>query len=224
MSGTPSLVIIDAVTSPIRLFILDDHELIRRGVRELMEEEEDIEVVGEAATAAEALTRVPATRPDVAVIDLRLPDGDGIEVCREIRSLVPETRCIVFTSYRDEGSVMEAILAGALAFVLKATSGDELLRAVRLAAEGRSLLDPDVTAELLQRLRSPAPDSGLTEQEQRVLNLIAEGLTNRQIAAELHLAEQTVKNYVSSLLQKLGLEHRTQAALYASKRKRDYES
>jgi DNA-binding NarL/FixJ family response regulator len=212
------------MTPPIRLFVLDDHELIRRGVRELMDEEDDIEVVGEAATAADALKRVPATRPDVAVIDLRLPDGDGISVCREIRSLVPETHCIVFTSYRDEDSVMQAILAGASAFVLKATSGDELLRAVRLAAEGRSLLDPDVTADLLQRLRSPAPDSKLAEQEQKVLDLIAEGLTNRQIGAELHLAEQTVKNYVSAILQKLGLEHRTQAALYASKRKRDYEA
>ncbi len=213
------------MSDPIRIFVLDDHELIRRGVRELMDEEDDIEVVGEAATAADALKRVAATRPDVAVIDLRLPDGDGIEVCREIRSLVPETRCIVFTSYRDEGSVMQAILAGASAFVLKATSGDELLRAVRLAAEGRSLLDPDVTAELIQRLRRPdGPNKDLTEQEQRVLGLISEGLTNRQIAAELHLAEQTVKNYVSSILQKLGLEHRTQAALYASKRKRGYES
>ena len=212
------------MTPPIRLFVLDDHELIRRGVRELMDEEDDIEVVGEASTAADALKRVAATRPDVAVIDLRLPDGDGIAVCREIRSLVPETSCIVFTSYRDEGSVMEAILAGASAFVLKATSGDELLRAVRLAAEGRSLLDPDVTSELLNRLRTPGdPSKELTEQEGRVLDLISRGLTNRQIAAELHLAEQTVKNYVSSILQKLGLEHRTQAALYASKRKRSYE-
>lgn len=213
------------MTEPIRLFVLDDHELIRRGVRELMEEEDDIEVVGEASTAEDALKRVRATRPDVAVIDLRLPDGDGIAVCREIRSLLPETRCIVFTSYRDEDSVMEAILAGASAFVLKATSGDELLRAVRLAAEGRSLLDPDVTAELLQRLRRPDdPAPELTEQERKVLELIAEGLTNRQIAGRLHLAEQTVKNYVSSLLQKLGLEHRTQAALYASRRRRAYEA
>lgn len=209
---------------PIRLFVLDDHELIRRGVRELMDEEDDIEVVGEASTAEEAMKRLPATRPDVAVIDLRLPDGDGIEVCREIRSILPDTRCIVFTSYRDEESVMEAILAGASAFVLKATSGDELLRAVRLAAQGRSLLDPDVTSELLRRLQRPGdPGKQLTDQEGRVLGLVAEGLTNRQIAAELHLAEQTVKNYVSSILQKLGLERRTQAAIYATKRKRSYE-
>lgn len=212
------------MTGPIRLFVLDDHELIRRGIRELMEEEDDVEVVGEAATAEDALKRVTATRPDVAVIDLRLPDGDGIAVCREIRSLLPDTRCIVFTSYRDEESVTEAIMAGASAFVLKTTSGNELLRAVRLAAEGRSLLDPDVTSELLQRLQRPADPGGeLTDQEQRVLGLVAEGLTNRQIASELHLAEQTVKNYVSSILQKLGLEHRTQAALYASKRQRGYE-
>lgn len=206
------------MSEPIRLFVLDDHELIRRGVRELMDEEDDIEVVGEASTAADALKRVPATRPDVAVIDLRLPDGDGIEVCREIRSLVPDTRCIVFTSYRDEESVMEAILAGASAFVLKATSGDELLRAVRLAADGRSLLDPEVTSGLLQRLRRPGhPGKELTDQEERVLALVAHGFTNRQIASELHLAEQTVKNYVSSILSKLEVARRAEAAAYLAR-------
>jgi two-component system, NarL family, response regulator DevR len=206
---------------PIRVFLLDDHEIVRRGLRELLEAEADISVVGEAESAAAARRRLPAVRPDVAVLDARLPDGNGIDVCREIRSTDPSIRAIVLTSYDDDTALFAAIMAGASAYVLKQIQGADLVDAVRRVAAGQSLLDPAVTARVLQRLRegAQAPDelAALTDQERKILELIAEGLTNRQIGAQLFLAEKTVKNYVSSLLAKLGLERRTQAAVLASR-------
>jgi two-component system response regulator DevR len=205
----------------IRVFLLDDHEVVRRGVHELLSLDDDIEIVGEAGTAAEALTRIPATRPDVAVLDVRLPDGSGVEVCREIRSRQPETKCLMLTSFSDDEALFDAIMAGAAGYVLKAIRGTDLLSAVRDVAAGRSLLDPVATGRVLARLREGNQEderlSGLTKQERRILDLIGEGMTNRQIGHELHLAEKTVKNYVSSLLAKLGMERRTQAAAYVAK-------
>ena len=213
----------------IRVFLLDDHEVVRRGVHELLSLEDDIEVVGEAGTVAEALTRIPATRPDVAVLDVRLPDGSGVEVCREVRARQPETRCLMLTSYSDDEALFDAIMAGASGFVLKAIRGTDLVSAVRDVAAGKSLLDPVATSQVLARLRAGTERedqeggeederlSGLTRQERRILDLIGEGMTNRQIGGELHLAEKTVKNYVSSLLGKLGMERRTQAAAYVAK-------
>jgi DNA-binding NarL/FixJ family response regulator len=206
----------------IRVFLLDDHEVVRRGVRELLSLESDIEVVGEAGTAAEALVRIPATRPDVAVLDVRLPDGSGVEVCREIRSQLPGVKCLMLTSFPDDEALFDAIMAGASGYVLKAIRGTDLLSAVRDVADGMSLLDPVATARVLERLRDGGQKederlAGLTKQERRILELIGEGMTNRQIGAELHLAEKTVKNYVSSLLAKLGMERRTQAAAYVAK-------
>ncbi|WP_042373709.1 response regulator [Streptacidiphilus neutrinimicus] len=206
----------------IRVFLLDDHEVVRRGVHELLSLETDVEVVGEAGTAAEALVRIPATRPDVAVLDVRLPDGSGVEVCREIRSQLPEVKCLMLTSFPDDEALFDAIMAGASGYVLKAIRGTDLLSAVRDVASGKSLLDPVATARVLARLRDGDRRederlSELTKQERRILDLIGEGMTNRQIGAELHLAEKTVKNYVSSLLAKLGMERRTQAAAYVAK-------
>ncbi|MCX2968064.1 MULTISPECIES: response regulator [Streptomyces] len=204
----------------IRVFLLDDHEVVRRGVRELLATEADIEVVGEAGTAAEALTRIPAVRPDVAVLDVRLPDGSGVEVCREIRSRHQEVRCLMLTSYADDEALFEAIVAGASGYVLKAIRGTDLLGAVRDVAAGHSLLDPVATQRVLDRLRAAprgGPLAGLTDQERRILDLIGEGLTNRAIGARLHLAEKTVKNYVSGLLAKLGMERRAQAAAYVAR-------
>ncbi|MEZ0064065.1 two-component system response regulator DevR [Streptacidiphilus sp. MAP12-20] len=207
----------------IRVFLLDDHEVVRRGVHELLSLEDDIEVVGEAGTAAEALTRIPATRPDVAVLDVRLPDGSGVEVCREIRSQQPEIKCLMLTSFSDDEALFDAIMAGASGYVLKAIRGTDLLSAVRDVAAGKSLLDPIATSRVLERLRDGGGSkederlSGLTKQERKILDLIGEGMTNRQIGGELHLAEKTVKNYVSSLLAKLGMERRTQAAAYVAK-------
>ncbi|MCZ4118016.1 response regulator [Streptomyces sp. H39-S7] len=206
----------------IRVFLLDDHEVVRRGVHELLSVEADIQVVGEAGTAAEALTRIPATRPDVAVLDVRLPDGSGVEVCREIRSDDPAIKCLMLTSYADDEALFDAIMAGAAGYVLKAIRGTDLLSAVRDVAAGKSLLDPVATARVLERLRLGA-DKGddrladLTDQEKKILDLIGEGHTNRQIGERLHLAEKTVKNYVSSLLSKLGMERRTQAAAYVAR-------
>ena len=205
--------------APIRVFLLDDHEIVRRGVRELLESSGgDIVVVGEAGTAAEAIARIPATRPEVAVLDVRLPDESGVEVCRTIRSSHPEVRCLMLTSYSDDEALLGAIMAGASGYVLKQIRGNDLIEAVRSVASGASLLDPAVTARVLERLRSPDPVDArlarLTSQERKVLDLIAEGLSNRQIGAELHLAEKTVKNYVSNLLAKLGMERRTEAAVY----------
>ncbi len=210
----------------ITVFLLDDHEVVRRGVRELLSVEDDIEVVGEAGTAAEALARIPATRPDVAVLDVRLPDGSGVEVCREIRSRDAGVKCLMLTSFADDEALFDAIMAGASGYVLKAIRGHELLAAVRDVAAGRSLLDPVATARVLERLRSGGADPGergderfanLTEQERRILHLIGEGLTNREIGERLHLAEKTIKNYVSGLLSKLGMQRRSQAAAYVAR-------
>ncbi|MET9426136.1 response regulator transcription factor [Streptomyces sp. NPDC003036] len=206
----------------ITVFLLDDHEVVRRGVHELLSGEPDIEVVGEAGTAAEALSRIPATRPDVAILDVRLPDGSGVEVCREIRSRDDSVKCLMLTSYADDEALFDAIMAGASGYVLKAIRGSELLTAVRDVAAGRSLLDPVATARVLERLRDGAPKgdeklASLSEQERRILDLIGEGLTNRAIGERLHLAEKTIKNYVSSLLSKLGMERRSQAAAYVAR-------
>ncbi|MFJ4687754.1 response regulator [Streptomyces sp. NPDC091377] len=207
----------------IRVFLLDDHEVVRRGVHELLAAEPDIEVVGEAGTAAEALARIPAARPDVAVLDVRLPDGSGVEVCREIRSDDDSVRCLMLTSYSDDEALFDAIVAGASGYVLKAIRGVELLTAVRDVAAGRSLLDPVATARVLERLRDGGTAKGderlarLSDQERRILDLIGEGLTNRQIGERLHLAEKTIKNYVSGLLSKLGMQRRSQAAAYVAR-------
>jgi DNA-binding NarL/FixJ family response regulator len=206
----------------IRIFLLDDHEIVRRGLRDLFEAAGDFLVVGESGSAVEAQSRIPALRPDVAVLDGRLPDGSGVDVCRNIRSVDPSIRALILTSYDDDEALFAAIMAGAAGYVLKQIAGTALVDAVRRVAAGQSLLDPAVTQRVLERLRS-GPDnqpdelSELTAQERKVLELIAEGLTNRQIAERIFLAEKTVKNYVSSILMKLGLERRTQAAVLASK-------
>jgi two-component system, NarL family, response regulator DevR len=205
----------------IRVFLLDDQEIVRRGLRELLESEGDIRVVGESGLAQEATRRIPALRPDVAVLDGRLPDGSGIDVCREIRSRNPEIAALILTSYDDDEALFSAIMAGAAGYVLKQIRGNELLDTVRRVAAGQSALDPAVTQQVLERLRrGPEEDPALaplTPQERRILELIGEGMTNRQIAGEMYLAEKTVKNYVSTLLAKLGLERRTQAAVFATK-------
>ncbi|MFD9894915.1 response regulator [Amycolatopsis sp. NPDC059027] len=209
----------------ISVFLLDDHELVRTGLKTVLEAEDDIRVTGEAGSAAEALVRVPAVRPDVAILDVRLPDGEGVSVCREIRAaLDPPPACLMLTSYSDDDALFGAIMAGAAGYMLKQVSGNSLVAAVRTVAAGGSLLDVTLTASVLSRLRgeTETPDPGyeqLSPQEKRVLDLIADGLTNRQIAAELYLAEKTVKNYVSSLLHKLGFERRTAAAVYAANRR-----
>jgi DNA-binding NarL/FixJ family response regulator len=205
----------------IRVFLLDDHEVVRRGLRDLLESA-DFEVVGEAGTAEQAIARIPALRPDVCVLDARLPDGSGIDVCRDVRSVDPTIRALILTSYDDDEALFAAIMAGAAGYVLKQVGGDDLIEAIRHVAAGRSLLDPAVTARVLDRMRTGASDqpeelAALTDQERKILALIAEGLTNRQIGERMFLAEKTVKNYVSSLLSKLGLERRTQAAVLASK-------
>ena len=204
-----------------RVFLLDDHEIVRRGLRELLEAEEDFVVVGEAGTAEEALARIPGLQPDVAVLDVRLPDGDGVEVCREIRSRRPETKCLMLTSFSDDEALFSAILAGAAGYVLKQVRGTDLVEAIRHVALGESLLDPAITARVLERLRSPEPVNteleSLTEQERRILDLIAEGLTNRQIGERMYLAEKTVKNYMSNVLMKLGMSRRSEAAAYAAR-------
>ncbi len=206
--------------APTRVFLLDDHEIVRRGLRELFEAEEDLVVVGEAGTAEEALARIPAVSADVAVLDVRLPDGDGVEVCREIRSKHPEVNCLILTSFSDDEALFSAIMAGASGYVLKQVRGTDLVDAVRRVAQGQSLLDPAVTARVLERLRAPQvqDDLGkLTDQERRILDLIAEGLTNRQIGERVFLAEKTVKNYVSNVLMKLGMSRRSEAAAYAAR-------
>jgi len=203
------------------VFLLDDHEIVRAGLTRLFERAGDIEVVGEAGTAEEGLSRIPPTRPDVALLDVRLPDGDGVEVCREIRSRHPEISCLMLTSFADDEALFDAIMAGASGYILKQIKSDDIVEAVRLVAKGQSLLDPSVTATVLERLRKgPEEDerlARLTTQERNILDLVAEGLTNRQIAEQVHLAEKTVKNYVSNLLSKLGMERRTQAAVYAAR-------
>jgi two-component system response regulator DevR len=212
------------VTEPIRVFLLDDHEIVRRGIADLFESAPDITVVGEAGTAAEALARIPAAHPDVAVLDARLPDGSGIDVCRDIRSALPDVRCLILTSYDDNDAIFAAVMAGAAGYLLKEIRGNSLVDAVRQVAAGKSLLDPSVTERLLTRLREGAPRDekleSLTAREREILALIADGLTNRQIGERLFLAEKTVKNYVSGLLSKLGMERRTQAAVYGAEIKR----
>ncbi len=209
----------------VRVFLLDDHELVRRGVRDLLWAEGDMVVVGEAATATEAMEKIPQTQPDVAVLDVRLAEGEGlssgIEVCRDIRSNHPEVACVMLTSFADDEALFASIMAGAAGYVLKQIRGADLVTAIRRVSQGESLLDPAVTARVLERLRNPKPDSDplaeLTPQERRVLDLIAEGRTNRQIGEAMFLAEKTVKNYVSHLLAKLGMERRTEAAAYAAR-------
>ncbi|WP_250404193.1 response regulator [Streptomyces cellostaticus] len=208
---------------PIRVFLLDDHEVVRRGVRDLLNDEPDIEVIGEAGTVEQALVRVPALRPRVAVLDVRLPDGDGVGVCRELRSRMPELACLMLTSFDDEEALLDSIMAGASGYVLKQIQGSDLVSAVRTVARGQSLLDPSATTRLMARLRGgPRPHEdqdelpGLTDREREILALIGEGLTNRQIGLRLYLAEKTVKNHISRLLAKLGVERRIQAAVIAT--------
>jgi DNA-binding NarL/FixJ family response regulator len=209
------------MTEDIRVFLLDDHEVVRRGIADLIGLEKGMTVVGEAGSKAEALTRIPAARPDVAVLDVRLPDGTGVEVCREIRSALPDIKCLMLTSYADDEALFDAIMAGASGYVLKEIRGNDLVDAVRQVAAGKSLLDPAATQRVLDRLRQGEHHDdrldGLSDQERRILGLIGDGLTNRQIGETMHLAEKTVKNYVSSLLAKLGMERRTQAAALAAR-------
>ncbi len=203
------------------MFLLDDHEIVRRGLRDLLEAAGDIEVVGESGLAVEATSRIPALRPDVAILDGRLPDGSGVDVCRDIRSVDPTIKALILTSYDDDEALFAAILAGASGYVLKQIAGHDLVDTVRRVAAGQSLIDPALTARVLDRVRNGAPGTpelaDLTDREREILALIAEGMTNRQIGERLFLAEKTVKNYVSSLLAKLGLQSRTQAALLAAR-------
>ena len=208
--------------SVVRVFLLDDHEVVRRGLKDLFDSEEGFEVVGESGSAKDAEARIPALRPDVAVLDGRLPDGSGVDVCRSIRSVDPSIRAIILTSYDDDEALFAAITAGAAGYVLKQIVGNDLLDVVRKVAEGQSLLDPAVTDRVLDRLRgsrpSESPEMDLSDQEELILDLLAEGLTNREIGARLFLAEKTVKNYVSEVLRKLGLHRRTEAAVFAARR------
>lgn len=206
----------------VRVFLLDDHEVVRRGLRDLFESQSDIEVVGESGSAKDAEARIPALRPHVALLDGRLPDGSGVEVCRAIRSVDPSINAIILTSYDDDEALFAAIMAGASGYILKQIGGLDLVDVVRKVADGQSLLDPSVTQRVLERIRSggssePAELQSLTPQERRILELVAQGMTNRQIGEQLFLAEKTVKNYVTSILSKLGMQRRTQAAVLASK-------
>ena len=205
----------------IRVFLLDDHEVVRRGLADLLQAEGDIEVVGESGSAVEATARIPALRPDVAVLDARLPDGNGIDVCRDVRAVDPSIKGLILTSYEDDEALFAAIMAGAAGYVLKQIRGTDLVDAVRRVAAGQSLLDPAITARVLERIRhgseEPKELKALTDQERRILEYIAQGLTNHEIAQRMFLADKTVKNYVSSVLAKLGLELRTQAAVLATK-------
>jgi DNA-binding NarL/FixJ family response regulator len=216
----------------IRVFLLDDHEVVRRGIRDVLESEPDITVVGEAGTAAEALARVPAVQPDVAILDVRLPDDDGVSVCRELRSKLPNLACLMLTSFGDDEALLSAIMAGASGYLLKQVRGSDIVGAVRTVAAGGSMLDPRMTATVIQRLREPPtgedPIAALSDQERRVFDLIGDGLTNRQIGEQMFLAEKTVKNYVSGVLAKLGMQRRTQAAalagrLHESQKPRQYD-
>ncbi|NAS25980.1 response regulator [Herbidospora sp. NEAU-GS84] len=209
----------------IRVFLVDDHEVVRRGVAALLDSEDDIEVIGEAGTAESAIARIPALRPDVAVLDMRLPDGNGVEICREVRNRVPGLACLMLTSYADDEALFQAVMAGASGYVLKQIHGSDLVGAVRTVAAGQSLLDPQTTAAMLHRLRDDAarkdPLAALTDQERRILEYIGEGLTNRQIGEHMFLAEKTVKNYVSTLLTKLSMQRRTQVAALAARLQAD---
>ncbi len=203
------------------MFLLDDHEIVRRGIKELLESEGDIVVVGDSGLAQEATRRIPALRPDVAILDGRLPDGSGIDVCRDVRSVDPNIKALILTSYDDDDALFAAIMAGAAGYILKQVRGTDFIDTVRRVAAGQSTLDPSVTAQVLERVRNGPPKDkqleALTAQEQKILELIGEGMTNRQIAEAMYLAEKTVKNYVSSMLAKLGLTSRTQAAIFATK-------
>ena len=205
----------------IRVFLLDDHEVVRRGIADLLTQDGDIEIVGESGSAVEAVHRIPALRPDVAVLDARLPDGNGIDVCRDVRAVDPTIQGLILTSYEDDEALFSAIMAGAAGYVLKQIRGTDLVDAVRRVGAGQSLLDPAVTARVLDRIRSgveqPNELKSLTDQERRILEYIAQGLTNHEIAQKMFLADKTVKNYVSSVLAKLGLERRTQAAVLATR-------
>ncbi|MEV0718009.1 response regulator transcription factor [Asanoa sp. NPDC050611] len=205
----------------IRVYLLDDHEVVRRGLADLLESQGDIEVIGESGLAREAAARIPALRPDVMILDARLPDGSGIDVCRDVRAVDASIKGLILTSYEDDEALFAAIMAGAAGYVLKQVRGTDLVDGVRRVAAGQSMLDPAVTQRVLDRIRSgveqPQELKALTDQERRILEHIAEGRTNREIAAEMFLAEKTVKNYVSSLLAKLGLERRTQAAVLATR-------
>jgi len=207
--------------SAIRVVLLDDHEVVRQGLRTLLETAPDMEVVGDFGNAKDATARIPALKPNVAVLDGRLPDGSGIEVCREIRSVDPSIGVLILTSYDDDDALFAAIMAGAAGYVLKQVKGTDLIEAVRLVATGASLIDPGLTARVLERIRTGSPQASeladLTDQEMKILRHIAQGMTNRQIGEQMFLAEKTVKNYVSTILSKLGLERRTQAAVLASK-------
>ena len=211
----------DPAREPIGVFVLDDHEIVRRGVCCLLEAEPDIRVIGEAGTASAALARIPALRPDVAVLDVRLPDGDGVSVCREVRSRLPEVACLMFTAFSDDRVLLDSIMAGAVGYMLKEADGSDLVSAVRAAASGRSLLHLRAASRLMARLMDesgkPDPLAGLTPHERNVLVLIGEGLSNRQIGERLFIAEKTVKTYVSTMFRKLGLEQRTAAAAYVAR-------
>jgi two-component system response regulator DevR len=222
MEGTDDMT--DA-EQPIRIFLLDDHEVVRRGIAELLATVPGFEIVGESGTAEQALSRVLASRPDVALLDARLPDGSGIDVCRDIRSASPSTYCLILTSYDDQDAVLAAVLAGASGYVLKEVRTSGLVDAIKQVAMGRSLIDPAVIAKVMARVRDGSPNdirlASLTQREREVLDLISEGLTNRQIGERMFLAEKTVKNYVSSLLGKLGMERRTQAAVFGAEVRRE---
>jgi DNA-binding NarL/FixJ family response regulator len=211
----------DPARKPVGVFVLDDQEIVRRGVRCLLEAEPDIRVIGEAGTASAALARIPALRPDVAVLDVRLPDGDGVSVCRQVRSRLPEVACLMLTAFSDDQALLDAIMAGASGYVLKQVRGPDLVGAVRTVASGRSLLNLRAASKLVTQLRDratvPGRLAGLTPRERNVLELIGEGLTNRQIGERLCFSEKTVKTYVSTLFRKLGLEQRTAAAAYAAR-------
>jgi DNA-binding NarL/FixJ family response regulator len=210
-----------AMTESIRVFLLDDHEIVREGLRALLDSQPGFEVVGEASSAAEALARIPPLAPDVAVLDVRLPDGNGVAVCRDVRAAQPEIRCLMLTSFADDEALFDAIMAGASGYVLKQIKGTDIVDAVRRVAAGESLLDPNATQRVLERIRNPPEEderlASLTPQERKILGFITDGLTNRQIADEMFLAEKTVKNYVSNLLAKLGMERRTQAAVFGAR-------
>ncbi len=209
----------------VKVFLVDDHEVVRRGLVDLLSADDELEVIGEAGSVAQALARIPALQPDVAVLDVRLPDGNGIELCRDLLSLLPNLRCLMLTSFTSDEAMLDAILAGASGYVIKDIKGMELAAAIKDVGAGRSLLDNRAAAALMARLRSDAdhadPLSGLSDQERVLLDLLGEGLTNKQIAARMFLAEKTVKNYVSSMLAKLGLESRTQAAIFSIKHPQD---
>jgi len=205
----------------IRVFLVDDHEIVRRGIADLIDAEADLEVVGESGTVSHTVGRIAATHPDVAVLDVRLPDGSGIDLCRAVRSAHPEVACLILTAYDDDEASYSAVVAGAAGYVLKDIRGQGLLEGIRRVAGGESLLPKLVTERVVAELRAPVDDPGLTLRERQVLDLIADGLTNRQIGERLELAEKTVKNYVSGLLAKLGMERRTQAAVYRAQQEKD---